>query len=164
VRWEYDKVVRELYRIRKMSETKALTFGFDNKPIFSYILFSVIVPRWELKNVGRIGEAFRPQCVILFGSYAQGRPTPDSNVDLLVITEFEGRPVDKSVEIRLKVRPPFPVDLIVPTPEKVRERPAAVNFRYPGESADRATALEARKRCRHFRRAARKALGLDLTP
>jgi HEPN domain-containing protein len=39
----------------------------------------------------------------------------------------------------------------------------AVNFRYPGESADRATALDARKRCRHFRRAAREALGLDIT-
>jgi predicted nucleotidyltransferase len=70
----------------------------------------------------RIGEEFRPLCVILFGSYAQGRPTPDSDVDLLVITELEGRPVDKSVEIRMKVRPPFPVDLIVRTPEKVRER------------------------------------------
>lgn len=77
----------------------------------------------QIQELGcRIGEAFRPQRVILFGSYAQGRPTPDSDVDLLVITEFEGRPVDKSVEIRLKVRPPFPVDLIVRTPEKVRER------------------------------------------
>ncbi len=39
----------------------------------------------------------------------------------------------------------------------------AVNFRYPGESADRVMALDARKRCRHFRRAAREALGLDVT-
>jgi HEPN domain-containing protein len=39
----------------------------------------------------------------------------------------------------------------------------AVNFRYPGEFADKATALEARKRCRHFRLAAREMLGLDVT-
>lgn len=39
----------------------------------------------------------------------------------------------------------------------------AVNFRYPGESADRVTALDARKRCRYFRLAAREALGLDVT-
>ena len=36
----------------------------------------------------------------------------------------------------------------------------AIAFRYPGESADRATALEARRRCRLFRQAARVALGL----
>jgi predicted nucleotidyltransferase len=77
----------------------------------------------QIKELGRrIGEEFRPQRVILFGSFACGQPTPDSDVDLLIITEFEGRPVDKSVEIRLKVRPPFPVDLIVRTPEKIRER------------------------------------------
>ncbi len=37
----------------------------------------------------------------------------------------------------------------------------AVNFRYPGESADATGASEARRRCRTFRTAAREALGLD---
>lgn len=69
-----------------------------------------------------IGEEFRPQQVVLFGSYASGSPTPDSDVDLLVIMPFEGRSVNKSVEMRLKLRPSFPVDLIVRTPETVRER------------------------------------------
>ena len=36
----------------------------------------------------------------------------------------------------------------------------AVNFRYPGESADREMALDARRRCRLFRQTARAALGL----
>ena len=36
----------------------------------------------------------------------------------------------------------------------------AVTFRYPGESADKQTAIEARKRCRLIRRVAREALGL----
>ena len=36
----------------------------------------------------------------------------------------------------------------------------AVHFRYPGESADRATALRARSLCRSFRKAARQALEL----
>lgn len=34
----------------------------------------------------------------------------------------------------------------------------AVTFRYPGESADRESALDARRRCRTFRHAARRAL------
>jgi len=37
----------------------------------------------------------------------------------------------------------------------------AVTFRYPGESADRESALDAQRRCRRFRNAARKALGLQ---
>lgn len=37
----------------------------------------------------------------------------------------------------------------------------AVGFRYPGESADKKMALEARKLCRLFRRVAREAFGLE---
>jgi len=36
----------------------------------------------------------------------------------------------------------------------------AVSYRYPGQAADRETALDARHRCRRFRRAAREALRL----
>lgn len=70
----------------------------------------------------RIVDEFHPHRIVLFGSYAWGNPNPDSDVDLLVIMPFEGKPVAKSVEMRLKVRPPFPVDLLVRTPEKIRER------------------------------------------
>lgn len=38
----------------------------------------------------------------------------------------------------------------------------AVSFRYPGEAADRNCALDAQRRCRAFRRAARQSLGLDV--
>ncbi len=69
-----------------------------------------------------IGRQFGAEKVILFGSYAQGIPTEDSDVDLLVICPCEGRNVDTSVKIRLKLRPRFPIDLIVRTPEKVRQR------------------------------------------
>ena len=37
----------------------------------------------------------------------------------------------------------------------------AVTFRYPGESADSESALDAQRRCRLFRKAARNALGLE---
>ncbi|MFQ6035749.1 MAG: nucleotidyltransferase domain-containing protein [Sedimentisphaerales bacterium] len=70
----------------------------------------------------RIGHEFGAERVILFGSYARGEVTEDSDVDLLVIAPFEGRAVDKSVEIRMKLRPGFPVDLLVRTPQKVRQR------------------------------------------
>jgi predicted nucleotidyltransferase len=72
--------------------------------------------------VRRIGREFGAERVILFGSYARGTVTEDSDVDLLVIGPFEGRSVDRSVEIRMKLRPRFPVDLLVRTAEKVHER------------------------------------------
>jgi predicted nucleotidyltransferase len=70
----------------------------------------------------RIGLEFGAERVILFGSYARGVVTEDSDVDLLVIGPFEDRSVDKSVEIRMQLRPGFPIDLLVRTPEKVRQR------------------------------------------
>ena len=77
----------------------------------------------NIKEIGRqIGERFHPQRVILFGSYAEGRPTEDSDVDLMVIMSFKGTPVDQSVEIRMAIHPPFPVDLLVRTPDKIEER------------------------------------------
>jgi len=77
----------------------------------------------QIEEFGRrIGEEFAAEKVILFGSYARGNASPDSDVDLLVIGPFPGRSVDKSVEIQMKLRPAFPVDLLVRTPEKIRER------------------------------------------
>ena len=77
----------------------------------------------KIKKFGRqIGEQFGAEKVILFGSYAQDNVTADSDVDLLVIGPFKGRSVDKSVEIRMKLRPQFPVDILIRTPEKVHQR------------------------------------------
>lgn len=77
----------------------------------------------EIEQFGRrIGEKFGAEKVVLFGSHAEGIATEDSDVDLLVVCHFEGRSVDKSVEIRLKLRPKFPIDLLVRTPEKIQQR------------------------------------------
>jgi predicted nucleotidyltransferase len=77
----------------------------------------------EIKKFGRrIGQEFGAERVILFGSYAQGTASPDSDVDLLIVTPFEGRAADTSVKIRMKLRPQFPVELLVRTPEKIQRR------------------------------------------
>ncbi len=46
----------------------------------------------------QIAEQFQPDRIILFGSYAYGQPTSDSDVDLLVILPFEELPVHKAIE------------------------------------------------------------------
>lgn len=69
-----------------------------------------------------IAREFSPECIILFGSYAYGTPTSDSDVDLLVVLPFEGKPVRKAIEILNRVNSTIPVDLLVRTPEQVRDR------------------------------------------
>jgi len=70
----------------------------------------------------RLAQEYQPLKVVLFGSHANGKPTRDSDVDLLVILPFEGEAVDRSVEMRLRLRPPFPIDLLVRTPEMIARR------------------------------------------
>jgi predicted nucleotidyltransferase len=70
----------------------------------------------------QIVEQFGAQQVILFGSYAYGTPTADSDVDLLIVMPYTGRSADESVKIRMALRPAFPVDLLIRTSEKIQER------------------------------------------
>ena len=77
------------------------------------------VRRWAATFVKKRPEILR---LGYFGSYARGLASPDSDVDLLVIGPFNGRGVDKSVEIQMKLRPSFPIYLLVRTPENVRDR------------------------------------------
>ena len=64
-----------------------------------------------------IARGFHPQKIVLFGSYAYGKPTEDSDVDLLVImnrTRLKGERM--SVRIRHAIPRDFPLDLLVRTP------------------------------------------------
>lgn len=70
----------------------------------------------------RIAHEFRPDRIILFGSYAYGAPRPDSDVDLLVILPFEGKGFWKSLEILNRGDPRFAVDLIASRPGDVARR------------------------------------------
>jgi len=63
-----------------------------------------------------------PEKIILFGSYAYGEPTSDSDVDLLVIWDTDKPRRERVVTISLLLYPrPFPVDIIVKTPRELEE-------------------------------------------
>jgi uncharacterized protein len=70
----------------------------------------------------RIAAEFSPERIILFGSYAYGNPTEDSDIDLLVILPFDGLGMRKAAEILRKINPRMPLDLIVQTPQQVHQR------------------------------------------
>ncbi len=73
------------------------------------------------KLARQIAERFQPERIILFGSYAYGQPHPDSDVDLLVVMPARNE-IDQACRIRLAVDHPFPLDLIVRTPDNLRWR------------------------------------------
>jgi uncharacterized protein len=90
----------------------------------------------------RIAQTFQPDRIILFGSYAYGQPTEDSDVDLLIIMPFEGHSARKAFEIRRRIRPMFAVDLLVYTPEQLRQR-LAWNDWFLREATEKGTVLYA---------------------
>ncbi len=64
--------------------------------------------------VRRVLNVARPEKIILFGSAATGRMTPDSDIDLLVIAEDPGDPRQESVRIDATLSGlGYPVDVIV---------------------------------------------------
>jgi uncharacterized protein len=85
------------------------------------------MPRTTLRNtverqidlvVKRIVKKFRPERIILFGSQARGDTSVDSDVDLLVVLSFEGRKLDKMVELQGVLHNiAAPMDLLVTRPE-----------------------------------------------
>ncbi len=70
--------------------------------------------------VARIVDALSPEQIVLFGSYAYGQPTPDSDVDLLVVMDTDASATDRFLSVSRLLRPrPFPVDILVRTPDEI---------------------------------------------
>ncbi|MGO8677554.1 MAG: nucleotidyltransferase domain-containing protein [Limisphaerales bacterium] len=67
-------------------------------------------------------EEFRPEQVILFGSYACGQPNSHSDVDLLIVKDLKQSPVREAAQILKAWRPirwsgdPIPFELLIETP------------------------------------------------
>jgi predicted nucleotidyltransferase len=77
----------------------------------------------------RVVKNFDPEKVILFGSHASGAAQPDSDIDLLVIMEAEGSPVERAVAVKRVCRPRFvAMDVLVKTPEEVAAQLRQGNF------------------------------------
>jgi predicted nucleotidyltransferase len=69
----------------------------------------------------RIVERFHPEKIILFGSFAYGKPHAESDVDLLIVMPARAE-LTKAAQIELAFEPVFPLDLLVRTPERLRRR------------------------------------------
>ena len=94
-------------------------------------------------------KPLQPEKVILFGSYAYGEPTKDSDIDLLVVTNDNFVPCSfqENMQIRLKVsnailplRLRYPTDLIVHT-KPVHQRFVELNSLFAKDIVDKGVIL-----------------------
>jgi uncharacterized protein len=72
------------------------------------------------RHARRIAERFHPEKIILFGSYAYGKPHAQSDVDLLVIMPTHNA-IDQAVRIDLAFKRPFSLDVHVRTPFQIKQ-------------------------------------------
>ena len=81
------------------------------------------IPNSVIRALTRqIAEQFKPQKIILFGSYARGNPQPESDVDLLIIIDASLKEREQSLKIRRSLGVLFGLDLIVHTPKRLAQR------------------------------------------
>src|SRR5437764_5051809 len=80
------------------------------------------IPMRLIRRFARdVAEKFCPEKIILFGSYAYGTPHDDSDVDVLVVMPARSQ-LGMAARIEIAIDPPFPLDLIVRTPEEMKWR------------------------------------------
>ena len=75
------------------------------------------------KSAKKVAKKLHPQKIILFGSYSHGKPTNDSDVDLLFIFS---KPLNAShtyTEISKILEPrEFPIDIMIRSTQQIQSR------------------------------------------
>ncbi len=78
-----------------------------------------------MTNIKLIVKKLKPlnaEKIILFGSYAQGNPTPDSDIDILIIKKTNKKPSDRVAEAQNLVWGNTPhIEPQVLTPEEFQQ-------------------------------------------
>jgi len=75
--------------------------------------------------VDRLVAEYKPQKIILFGSYAYGNPDRDSDIDLLIIKDTAERFLDRWITVRRILSDPkrmLPLETLILTPGEVARR------------------------------------------
>jgi predicted nucleotidyltransferase len=78
-----------------------------------------------LEIAEKIKSEYKPDKIILFGSYAYGNPDKDSDIDFLIIKDTQDRPIDRRVLVSVIASNPkrlIPFEPIVLTPKEIEER------------------------------------------
>jgi predicted nucleotidyltransferase len=75
-----------------------------------------------IEYANEVARQFQPERIILFGSYAEGRATVDSDVDLFVEMNHAQSSLQQALTIRKAIKRTFPLDLVVKKPREIQQR------------------------------------------
>lgn len=79
------------------------------------------LPEKVQEVIRKIVEGYDPEKIIIFGSYARGDWTEDSDLDVLVVKDTDERWLDRTVTVSSLCRPrTLPMDIVVKTPEELK--------------------------------------------
>lgn len=67
------------------------------------------------KIIDKIAENYKPEAIYIFGSYAWGKPTKDSDLDLFIVKDTNENFFKRSVKIQTSFLPNYPMamDILV---------------------------------------------------
>jgi predicted nucleotidyltransferase len=74
------------------------------------------------KAVNDAAEKIKPKKVILFGSYAYGKPARDSDVDLLFIKNTSLSKMERYRLVNEHLEHFMPMDILIKTPAEINKR------------------------------------------
>lgn len=75
--------------------------------------------------VEKLKKEYSPLKIILYGSYAYGSPTDDSDIDLFILKETNKRRVDRFVDVKKIIYNPerkIPISPLIYNPNELDER------------------------------------------
>jgi len=101
LRYRYDLASGRIERVFVGDKLSAIEEAHSDNIVASIDRFSKAIAR-----------KYNPERILLFGSYANGCPNADSDVDILVVFHGNGDVADRSLKIRTALNPDFPLDLL----------------------------------------------------
>ena len=79
--------------------------------------------------VDKIKEEYKPEKIFIFGSYAHGKITPDSDVDFFIVKRTSEARRERNRKVsRILIDRQIPVDILVYTPAEVKKREKMGDF------------------------------------
>ena len=82
------------------------------------------------KIVRRIAKNYKPEKIYLFGSFAWGKPTKDSDVDLLIVKKTRKKWIKRQIEVGEIIDGEIATDTLIQTPSEIKRRLDLGDFFY----------------------------------
>lgn len=75
------------------------------------------------KIINKIAENYKPESIYIFGSYAWGKPTKDSDLDLFIVKDTNENFFKRSVKIHTSFLPNYPMamDILVYNNQEIKK-------------------------------------------